>query len=72
MPFMPSGAGSDPLRYDNNYGGIVSTNGINDQNADFGNGWYNDHVRARKEWCMWKYVTGIREVTTSVAAAAAF
>lgn len=39
-----AGKNSDPLRYDDSYGGVVSTNGVNDPYADFGNGWYNDHV----------------------------
>jgi len=34
---------SDPLRYDQSWGGIVSQNGLADAGADYGNGWYNDH-----------------------------
>merc|ERR1719367_2407640 len=37
------GTNGDKLLYDQTWGGVVSTNGLNDQNADFGNGWYNDH-----------------------------
>lgn len=33
----------DPLIYDQSWGGIVSTNGIFDPGADFGQGYYNDH-----------------------------
>jgi endo-1,3(4)-beta-glucanase len=37
------GTNADPLLYDQTYGGIVTTDGIENSNADFGNGWYNDH-----------------------------
>ena len=30
--------------YDKTWGGIVTKDGLNDQNADFGNAWYNDHT----------------------------
>jgi len=33
----------DYLVYDETWGGVVSSNGIQDSAADFGNGWYNDH-----------------------------
>ena len=36
--------GQDLLVYDKTWGGIVTKDGLNDQNADFGNGWYNDHT----------------------------
>ncbi len=38
-----TGKNADPLRYDTTWGGICSTKGLADRNADFGNGWYNDH-----------------------------
>lgn len=38
-----TGANIDPLLYDQTYGGIVTTDGILNDNADYGNGWYNDH-----------------------------
>lgn len=38
-----NGSNSNPLVYDSSWGGIVSTNGMRDSGADFGNGWYNDH-----------------------------
>jgi len=34
---------ADPLQYDVTWGGVVSKTGMTDHNADFGNGWYNDH-----------------------------
>ncbi|CAN0370491.1 unnamed protein product, partial [Scytosiphon promiscuus] len=34
----------DLLVYDKTWGGIVTKNGLNDHNADFGNAWYNDHT----------------------------
>eukprot|EP00903_Cladosiphon_okamuranus_P005442 g5427.t1 len=34
----------DLLVYDKTWGGIVTKDGLNDQNADFGNAWYNDHT----------------------------
>ena len=37
------GDGADVLVYDRTYGGIVSARGLADSEADFGNGWYNDH-----------------------------
>lgn len=33
----------DTLLYDKSYGGLVSSSGIQDSNANFGSGWYNDH-----------------------------
>uniref|UniRef100_K3WNK4 glucan endo-1,3-beta-D-glucosidase n=1 Tax=Globisporangium ultimum (strain ATCC 200006 / CBS 805.95 / DAOM BR144) TaxID=431595 RepID=K3WNK4_GLOUD len=33
----------DHLVYDQTYGGVVTTDGIRDQGADYGNGHYNDH-----------------------------
>ena len=38
-----TGTNLDPLLYDQTYGGIVTTDGILNDNADYGNGWYNDH-----------------------------
>jgi len=38
-----TGTNPDPLVYETNYGGIVSSMGLDDWGADFGNGWYNDH-----------------------------
>ncbi len=37
------GGGPDALRYDETYGGIVTSNGLNGSGNDYGNGWYNDH-----------------------------
>lgn len=33
----------DALVYDKRFGGVITTNGLNDVGADYGNGWYNDH-----------------------------
>ena len=38
-----TGSNSNPLLYDKTWGGLLSTNGIKDSGADFGNGRYNDH-----------------------------
>jgi endo-1,3(4)-beta-glucanase len=38
-----SGTNSNPLKYDSTWGGICSTAGMSDANADYGQGWYNDH-----------------------------
>lgn len=32
------------LVYDKTWGGVVTNDGLNDVNADFGNAWYNDHT----------------------------
>jgi endo-1,3(4)-beta-glucanase len=37
------GAGPDPLRYDETYGGVVTSQGLGGAGNDYGNGWYNDH-----------------------------
>lgn len=37
------GQNSNPLLYDPFWGGIISTHGTTNKNADFGNGMYNDH-----------------------------
>ena len=37
------GTNSDYFVYDTTYGGICTSNGINNSGADYGNGWYNDH-----------------------------
>ena len=37
------GTNPDTLLYDTTWGGLVSTNGLADQNADFGLGYYQDH-----------------------------
>ena len=37
------GVNSDNLVYDANFGGIITRNGLLNKQADFGNGWYNDH-----------------------------
>lgn len=34
----------DLLVYDKTWGGVVTKDGLNDRNADFGNAWYNDHT----------------------------
>ncbi|CAM9323676.1 unnamed protein product [Ectocarpus sp. 4 AP-2014] len=34
----------DLLVYDKTWGGIVTKDGLNNQNADYGNAWYNDHT----------------------------
>jgi len=38
-----AGDNTNKLLYDKTWGGVVSKNGLNDKNADFGNGMYNDH-----------------------------
>ena len=40
---LVTGKVTDRLVYDANFGGIVTTNGLTDSHADFGNGRYNDH-----------------------------
>ena len=42
IPWLQS-TNSNPLLYDKIYGGILTNNGVNDQFADFGSGWYSDH-----------------------------
>ena len=37
------GTNSNPLLYDTTWGGIVTTNGLSNASADFGQGHYNDH-----------------------------
>jgi endo-1,3(4)-beta-glucanase len=37
------GTNSDALRYDQTYGGVVTSKGLGSSSADYGNGWYNDH-----------------------------
>ena len=37
------GKNSDAFKYDQTYGGIVTSKGIGGSGADYGNGWYNDH-----------------------------
>ena len=37
------GTNGDKLVYEQVWGGVCSLNGLNDHNADFGNGMYNDH-----------------------------
>ena len=37
------GTNPDTLLYDTTWGGLVSTNGLQDPNADFGMGYYQDH-----------------------------
>ena len=37
------GTNGDKLVYEQVWGGVCSSNGLNDHNADFGNGMYNDH-----------------------------
>lgn len=37
------GTNENPLTYDTTWGGLVTTAGIEDANADSGNGYYNDH-----------------------------
>ena len=37
------GSNDNPLRYDITHGGLCTQNGLKDQNADYGNGYYNDH-----------------------------
>lgn len=34
---------TNKIKYDSTWGGLCTTNGLADQNADFGNGIYNDH-----------------------------
>jgi len=38
-----SGTNVNKLRYDNTWGGVISSCGVKDQHCDFGNGMYNDH-----------------------------
>jgi len=38
-----TGENGDPLVYDSTYGGLCTRRGLYDHDADFGNGWYNDH-----------------------------
>ncbi|KAJ2007598.1 hypothetical protein GGI04_000713 [Coemansia thaxteri] len=42
-PWLTAHSNSDPLVYDATWGGIVSTAGLADASADFGQGRYNDH-----------------------------
>ncbi|WP_437324965.1 glycosyl hydrolase [Sorangium sp. So ce381] len=37
------GQNDNPLVYDTTWGGLVTTRGLEDQSADFGQGYYNDH-----------------------------
>ena len=37
------GTNQDALLYDRIYGGVITQNGLNDPQADYGNGYYNDH-----------------------------
>jgi len=37
------GKNSDALRYDETYGGVVTSKGAGNPASDYGNGWYNDH-----------------------------
>jgi len=37
------GQGGDALRYDETYGGVVTSKGAGSPSSDYGNGWYNDH-----------------------------
>ena len=37
------GKNSDNLLYDTNFGGVITRDGLMNSQADFGNGWYNDH-----------------------------
>ena len=37
------GKGDDALRYDETYGGVVTSKGAGGSGNDYGNGWYNDH-----------------------------
>ncbi|WP_437503062.1 glycosyl hydrolase [Sorangium sp. So ce1099] len=38
-----NGENANPLVYDTTWGGVVTTNGLADKAADFGQGYYNDH-----------------------------
>ncbi|TYZ58645.1 hypothetical protein PybrP1_009232 [[Pythium] brassicae (nom. inval.)] len=38
-----TGANADALVYDQTFGGVVTRDGLRDQDADYGNGRYNDH-----------------------------
>ncbi|KAJ2886607.1 hypothetical protein H4R27_000551 [Coemansia aciculifera] len=42
-PWLVTRTNSDPLVYDTTWGGVVSTAGLADPSADFGQGRYNDH-----------------------------
>jgi len=37
------GKNADAFKYDQTYGGIVTSKGAGSSGADYGNGWYNDH-----------------------------
>ena len=37
------GQGGDALRYDETYGGVITSKGAGNPANDYGNGWYNDH-----------------------------
>ncbi|PIA14068.1 glycoside hydrolase [Coemansia reversa NRRL 1564] len=43
QPWLVKKSNSDPLVYDETWGGIVSTVGLKDSSADYGQGRYNDH-----------------------------
>lgn len=47
---------SDTLVFDDNLGGIVTTDGLRDTEADFGNGRYNDHLFHYVRWPMCRVV----------------
>ncbi|KYF54174.1 hypothetical protein BE08_13360 [Sorangium cellulosum] len=38
-----NGTNENPFLYDTTWGGLVTTNGLEDKGADFGQGYYNDH-----------------------------
>ncbi|KAI9501421.1 endo-1,3(4)-beta-glucanase [Coemansia spiralis] len=42
-PWLVSKSNSDPLVYDQTWGGVVSTQGLADPSSDYGQGRYNDH-----------------------------
>lgn len=41
--YIPIGERTNQMRYETQWGGIVTSAGLNDSGADFGEGWYNDH-----------------------------
>lgn len=46
----------DFLIYDQTYGGVVTSDGIRDHDADYGNGHYNDHHVRMQTWIVWLHL----------------
>ena len=43
-----NGSNADAFVYDTTWKGLISSNGVESQDADFGNGWYNGEHKERK------------------------